>query len=262
MKYEYKGDVPTGALAQLPADETHKMHTDVTVAAEPKLGGYVFSGWTTTDAAVSSDGKFKMPGQNVTLTGSWTIRSDLSYTVNYYWNGTEEPVAPSKTVDGQTFGARITDEVPISVDGYTAVSANQTCDLTIGTGTEINFYYYKNVTLTANSGTAVYDGDEHTATGYTSYPAQFQGMVGTVDATENSARYGEGLHLHRRCHGEGHRRKRTSPSPERLRPPVPLSDASRCQPVPEYEQKLQERHVYRGAGRPADDYAAHRQSVL
>lgn len=103
VKYEYKGDVPTGALAQLPADETHKLHTDVTVAAEPKLDGYVFSGWTTTDAAVSSDGKFKMPGQNVTLTGSWTIRSNLSYTVNYYWNGTEEPVAPSKTVDGQTF---------------------------------------------------------------------------------------------------------------------------------------------------------------
>ena len=208
VKYEYKGDVPTGALAQLPADETHKMHTDVTVAAEPKLDGYVFSGWTTTDAAVSSDGKFKMPGQNVTLTGSWTIRSDLSYTVNYYWNGTEEPVAPSKTVDGQTFGARITDtdEVPISVDGYTALK-NQTCDLTIGTGTNvINFYYYKNVTLTANSGTAVYDGEEHSVSGFTSapdgadfsavtvgakgmnvgtYDAKFaENTVGTVDATE------------------------------------------------------------------------------
>ena len=102
-----------------------------------------------------------MPGQNVTLTGSWTVRSDLSYTVNYYWNGTTDKVAPSKTVGGQTFGARITDEVPISVDGYTALK-NQTCDLTIGTGTNvINFYYYKNVTLTANSGTAVYDGEEH-----------------------------------------------------------------------------------------------------
>ncbi len=206
VKYEYKGDVPTGALAQLPADETHKMHTDVTVAAEPKLDSYVFSGWTTTDAAVSSDGQFKMPGQNVTLTGSWTLRSDLSYTVNYYWNGTEEPVAPSKTVDGQTFGARITDEVPISVDGYTALK-NQTCDLTIGTGTNvINFYYYKNVTLTANSGTVPYDGEEHSVSGFTgapdgadfsavtvgakgtnvgTYPAQFpEGTVGTVDAAE------------------------------------------------------------------------------
>ena len=205
VKYEYKGDVPTGALAQLPADETHKMHTDVTVAAEPKLDGYVFSGWTTTDAAVSSDGKFKMPGQNVTLTGSWTIRSNLSYTVNYYWNGTTDSVAPSKTVDGQTFGAIVT-EKPAAIDGYTAVSADSK-NLAIGTGTnEINFYYYKNVTLTANSDIVTYDGKEHSVSGFTgapdgadfsavtvgakgtnvgTYPAQFpEGTVGTVDATE------------------------------------------------------------------------------
>ena len=204
VKYAYTDPVPAGAPA-LPADETHKMHTDVTVAAERKLDGYVFSGWTTTDADISG-GQFKMPEKDVTLTGSWTIRSDLSYTVNYYWNGTEEPVAPSKTVDGQTFGARITDEVPISVDGYTALK-NQTCDLTIGTGTNvINFYYYKNVTLTANSDTAVYDGEEHSVSGFTgapdgadfsavtvgakgadvgTYDAKFaDSTVGTVDATE------------------------------------------------------------------------------
>ena len=191
VKYEYKGDVPTGALAQLPADETHKLHTDVTVAAEPKLDGYVFSGWSTSDASIS-DGQFKMPGKDVTLTGSWTLRSDLSYTVNYYWNGTTNKVAPSKTEDGQTFGARITDEVPISVDGYTALK-NQTCDLTIGTGTNvINFYYYKNVTLTANSDTAVYDGEEHSVSGFTAVPdgADFSAVtvgangtnVGTYDA--------------------------------------------------------------------------------
>lgn len=205
VKYEYKGDVPTGALAQLPADETHKMHTDVTVAAEPKLDGYVFSGWTTTDAAVSSDGQFKMPGQNVTLTGSWTLCSDLSYTVNYYWNGTTGKVAPSKTVGGQTFNAAVT-ESPIDVAGYTPVSTDSE-NLTIGTGKNvINFYYYQNVTLTANSGTTFYDGEEHSVSGFTSapdgadfsavtvgakgtnvgtYPAQFQeGTVGTVDATE------------------------------------------------------------------------------
>ena len=205
VKYEYKGDVPTGALAQLPADETHKMHTDVTVAAEPKLDGYVFSGWTTTDAAVSSDGQFKMPGQNVTLTGSWTLCSDLSYTVNYYWNGTTDKVAPSKTVGGQTFNAAVT-ESPIDVAGCTPVSTDSE-NLTIGTGKNvINFYYYQNVTLTANSGTTFYDGEEHSVSGFTSapdgadfsavtvgakgtnvgtYPAQFQeGTVGTVDATE------------------------------------------------------------------------------
>lgn len=202
VKYEYKGTVPAGAPA-LPADETHKMHTDVTVAAEPKLDGYVFSGWTTGDASVSG-GQFKMPGKDVTLTGSWTLRSDLSYTVNYYWNGTTDKVAPSKTVNGQTFNATVT-ESPIGVTGYTPVSADSK-SLTIGTGTnEINFYYYQNVTLTANSGTVPYDGKEHSVSGFTAVPdgadfsavtvgakgmdvgtydAKFaKGTVGTVDAT-------------------------------------------------------------------------------
>ena len=203
VKYAYTGTAPAGAPA-LPADETHKLHTDVTVAAEPKLDGYVFSGWTTGDASVSG-GQFKMPEKDVTLTGSWTLRSDLSYTVNYYWNGTTDKVWPSKTVDGQTFNAAVT-ESPIDVAGYTPVSTDSK-SLTIGTGTNvINFYYYKNVTLTANSGTAVYDGEEHSVSGFTgapdgadfsavtvgakgmnvgTYDAKFaENTVGTVDATE------------------------------------------------------------------------------
>ena len=203
VKYAYTDPVPAGAPA-LPADETHKLHTDVNVAAKPALDGYTFSGWSTSDASIS-DGQFKMPGQNVTLTGSWTLRSDLSYTVNYYWNGTTDKVAPSKTVGGQTFNAAVT-ESPIDVAGYTPVSTDRE-NLTIGTGKNvINFYYYQNVTLTANSGTVPYDGEEHSVSGFTgapdgadfsavtvgakgtnvgTYPAQFQeGTVGTVDATE------------------------------------------------------------------------------
>ena len=189
VKYAYTGTVPAGAPT-LPADETHKLHTDVTVAAEPALDGYVFSGWTTDDASVSG-GQFKMPGKDVTLTGSWTLRSDLSYTVNYYWNGTTDEVAPSKTVGGQTFNAAVT-ESPIGVTGYTPISADSK-SLTIGTGTnEINFYYYQNVTLTANSGTVPYDGKEHSVSGFTVAPdgADFSAVtvgakgtnVGTYDA--------------------------------------------------------------------------------
>lgn len=189
VKYAYTGTVPNGAPA-LPADETHKLHTDVTVAAEPALDGYVFSGWTTGDASVSG-GQFKMPKKDVTLTGSWTLRSDLSYTVNYYWNGTTDEVAPSKTVGGQTFNATVT-ESPIGVSGYTPVSADSK-NLTIGTGTnEINFYYYQNVTLTANGGTVPYDGKEHSVSGFTGAPdgADFSAVtvgakgtnVGTYDA--------------------------------------------------------------------------------
>ena len=189
VKYAYTGTVPAGAPT-LPAVETHKLHTDVTVAAEPTLDGYVFSGWTTSDASISG-GQFKMPEKDVTLTGSWTLRSDLSYTVNYYWNGTTDKVAPSKTVGGQTFNATVT-ESPIGVTGYTPVSADSK-NLTIGTGTnEINFYYYQNVTLTANSGTVPYDGKEHSVSGFTGAPdgADFSAVtvgakgtnVGTYDA--------------------------------------------------------------------------------
>ena len=100
-------------------------------------------------------------------------------------------MAESKTVDGQTFNAAVT-ENPIDVTGYTPVSKDSK-SLQIGTGTnEINFYYYKNVTLTANSKTVTYDGKEHSVSGFTASEtaADFSGIkvgatgtdVGTYDA--------------------------------------------------------------------------------
>ena len=202
VSYAYTGEVPAGAPA-VPASASHKQNSTVSVAAAPVLDGYTFSGWSTNDATVS-DGSFKMPGKNVTLTGSWSPRSDLSYTVNYYWNGTTDKVADSKVVSDQTFGDTVTDETPIAIDGYTAVP-DQTSNLTIGTGANvINFYYYKNVELTAKSDTVTYDSNEHSVSGFTGapegadfsaitvgakgteageYPAEFaQNTVGTVDA--------------------------------------------------------------------------------
>lgn len=132
-------------------------------------------------------------------------QTNLSYTVNYYWNGTEIPVKPSKTVLHQTFGAEAT-ESPVGADDYTPVST-ESKTITLGTGkNEINFYYYRNVKLTANSRTLTYDGYEHGVSGFTgapeeadfsainvgangtdanTYPANFaEGTVGTVDKTE------------------------------------------------------------------------------
>ena len=97
-------------------------------------------------------------------------------------------------------------ESPIGVKGYTPVSTKSQT-ITLGTGTnEINFYYYKNVELTANSRTLTYDGYEHGVSGFTgapeeadfsainvgangtdanTYPANFaEDTVGTVDKTE------------------------------------------------------------------------------
>ena len=105
--------------------------------------------------------------------------TNLSYTVNYYWNGTTEKVADSKTVNNQTFEAVIK-EAPILIDGYTPISLDRQ-ELTITTGDNtITFYYYKNVKLTANSDTLPYNGEEQSVSGYTSAVAEVQ-EDGTVE---------------------------------------------------------------------------------
>lgn len=170
VTYEYTGTVPTGA-PKLPDEASCKAGDTVNVAPAPTLNGYTFSGWSTTDATVGSDGSFTMPSNKVTLTGSWALRSDLSYTVHYYWNGTNDKVAEDKTVDSQTFNETVT-ETPVPVNGYTPVSADSKT-ITIGTGTnEITFYYYKNVELVANSATHTFDNTAKTVSGYKAYSTE------------------------------------------------------------------------------------------
>jgi uncharacterized repeat protein (TIGR01451 family) len=97
----------------------------------------------------------------------YTKKTGLSYTVNYYWNGTTEKVAESKTVNDQTFEAEVT-EHPVEAEGYTPVSTDPKT-ITIdadSTKNVITFYYYKNVTLEANSATATYDGTPKSVSGY------------------------------------------------------------------------------------------------
>ena len=137
-----------------------------------------------------------MPGYAVTAIVTYTKRSDLSYTVKYCWNNTdpEQEIAPEKTVNGQIFD-EIAKESPIAIDGYTPIDDGEQ-EVRITTGENvITFYYYKNVTLTANSATKTYDGTEQTVTGYTSSEeaASFAGItasgrgttVGTYSVTFN-----------------------------------------------------------------------------
>lgn len=157
-------------------------------------------GYTVDKATVSGS----MPAQDVIETVTYTKRSDLSYTVNYYWNGTDTKVKESKKVDGKTFQESVT-ESPMTIEGYTPVS-NDTQTIPIGVGNNvINFFYYKNVELTANSGSFTYNGQPHTVEGYTcdtagvnfegitaaetqtavgTYPVNFaEDPVGKIDAT-------------------------------------------------------------------------------
>lgn len=168
---------------------------DTYSVTSPTINGY------TADTPVVSG---TMPAKNVEVTVTYTKRSDLSYTVHYYWNGTT-PVKESETVNGQTFNASVT-ESPVAVTGCTPVNTDSKT-ITIGTGkNEITFYYYKNVELTANSDEVTYDGEEHSVSGFTgapadadfsaitvgakgtevgTYPANFtEGTKGTVDANK------------------------------------------------------------------------------
>ena len=136
-------------------------------------------GDTVTETAIDVQGYNKVDptSQNLTVTADpaenvitfyYTKRTDLSYTVNYYWNGTTEKVADSKTEENQTFEDVII-EAPKLIDGYTPISLERQ-ELTITTDDNdntITFYYYKNVKLTANSDTLPYNGKEQSVSGYT-----------------------------------------------------------------------------------------------
>ncbi len=90
VEYKYEGNVPDGA----PDAPDAKEYTEGdTVTVEPDVNapaGYKFSGWTTTDVTVDG-GEFEMPAKKVVFVGSFTKddtqTKELSYTVEYYFNG-------------------------------------------------------------------------------------------------------------------------------------------------------------------------------
>ena len=156
----------------------------VTVKKVPTREGYTFTGWTVTGldgtTTISSGDIFTMPSGNVTITANWEAM-DETYTVNYYLNGTTTKVAESKTGTDK-YGTTVS-ESPVSIDGCTATTT-EAQTIKLGTGENvINFYYCKNVTLTADSNEVTYNGAEQTAkktdAGYTvSEPgATFSGIT-------------------------------------------------------------------------------------
>lgn len=156
---------------------------------------------TDADKADKENGKYTFDANNINNKKSGTVAADGSLvlklyfklnqadvTVNYYWNETTDKVATSKPLSAQTVGSVITTETPITIEGYTALP-NQTCSLTVGVDASknvINFYYYKNVELTANSKTETYDGTEHSVSGFTGAPegVTFNGISASGSGTD------------------------------------------------------------------------------
>ena len=136
----------------------------------------------------------------------WYEKDSVSYTVNYYLNGTVINVADPDTKSAAWGSVVSVADCAKTIDGYTVVPGQ---DATITVNRDgsnvINVYYYKNVSLIANSDTKTYNGLEQSVSGFTGAPegADFsaitvraagtnvgtygaifaKGTVGTVDAT-------------------------------------------------------------------------------
>ena len=171
VTYRYANAAPEGATDVKTLGRSYKKDATVTVADKPSVDGWTFSGWSVandspTQPTITND-QFNMPNGNVVLEGSWTKRTDLSYKVHHYLNGTTERAYPDETVSGQTFNTTVMVNPKEANADYTPVST-EAKPVTITTGNnEIIFYYYKNVTVTPNNANKTYgeaDPAEFTAT--------------------------------------------------------------------------------------------------
>lgn len=106
VSYQYDGTVPENAPA-LPEAERHWYLDTVTVAEDPSLEDYSFSGWRiqSPDGIEIADGTFPMPNGDVTLAGSWAPKT-RNHTVTFLpgdhgtLSGTTSYSVPSGTVFG------------------------------------------------------------------------------------------------------------------------------------------------------------------
>ncbi|EFW23594.1 InlB B-repeat-containing protein [Solobacterium moorei] len=74
-KVTYIIEGPDGSQTLVPASETHIYEDVVTVAENPKLEGYSFSGWASEDAYVQAGQTFSMPDHDVVIKGKFIQNS-------------------------------------------------------------------------------------------------------------------------------------------------------------------------------------------
>ena len=184
-----------GYVSETVGVNTQTIHKDIQVVTGQTLTdiiavpmpGYEFEGWykkgpdgrrldcgatITADIALRNLDKEKGLYKNTEYHAEFKKAQNLSYTVNYYWGNDDDRklITQTKSESIYTYNQEV-DVTPTVPDGYTPMSGSgESKTITIGadsTQNVINFYYYKNVTLTANNGEFKYDGDEHSVSGFT-----------------------------------------------------------------------------------------------
>lgn len=133
VSYSYTGDVPENA-PELPTSISYSAGDSVAVENDMSLEGYTFSGWESSDVAISN-GSFTMPESNVAFTGSFEPKT--TYTVTYNISGSNIPegyTAPKE----KSYG--VGDDVHVDslkagdiINGYRFLGW-QTTDVTVSDG--------------------------------------------------------------------------------------------------------------------------------
>ena len=210
--YTVSEDRHTATIASIPAGGTVLVYARHTVTAEDVENAYAGDA----SGSLTNVANIKFGDWNKDVEGDDDELNDTyEYVVRYYWNNytSVQPYEEKKLT--ARVGTEVTEE-PAAIEGYTPVSADSR-QLIISADQSknvIEFYYYKNVELTANSETYTYDGTEKQVSGLTikgenkdqddqliaadfsaitvgakgtdagEYPANFaENTVGTVDKT-------------------------------------------------------------------------------
>ncbi len=179
-----KGNYPDKAKDENIVTRQGRTDSTVSVTDDDKLpkqnGKYVYDGGAANveSGVVASDG-------SLTLKLYFKL-NQASCTVRYLWNGTNEKVAEDDVFDSQTVSETFTAN-PKPIANCTIVPEhNVTKSITVDPDSDnnvITFYYYKNVTLTANSDTLEYNGTEQSVEGFTGAPEGADFSAITVGAT-------------------------------------------------------------------------------
>ena len=142
VKHHYKVEHYTENL-----DGTYsKVEKDTVVSEDVEIGTKVsykinnYDGFTFDESKTENKDATVPDNNNLIVKLYYARRNDLSYTVYYKEQGTENELADAKVVDGQTFGNVVTENA-IDIDGYNKVNPTS-AEITITTGTNEHTFYY------------------------------------------------------------------------------------------------------------------------
>jgi|GEM_PF-2714830 len=130
-----------------PIDEQLIDENDFATAPNPDSvipAGYEFDGWYTQDGDPITAAEIDTTAveEDMVYIVKWKARTDLSYTVHYYLQGTTTSLAASKTVSGQTMGSEVT-ENPADIADYMALSIEEKLIIGAADAENVIIFYYE-----------------------------------------------------------------------------------------------------------------------